>query len=769
MNHEKKKKNILSFNHKRMYLKLIIFLFCLNILILCVVDATETNKDNNDINLGNDVNLEEIEANVLDEDFPIDNEEDIIVTDEELYQEVIDECLKAKDYINKKDIETAINIYQKCISKEYIYDEVKNPCYEQLADIYLFDGGNTYRNLTKSYELYKYAANTYGSSHSQHILSFLYSIGLGVNKNIPLSITFDYFASIGDDSNAHMTLGYRHLYGYGVPKSCDTSAAYYTKAAQAVLELIDNDPTLTIEKLRLSKEKNRKKSKDRETDVVNYYNLAAELGDVEAQVTLGQLNFYGAHGLDQNIQAAEQFFRKAAAQGNTESMAKLGQMYLNGIGVEQNNQTALEWYKKAAAQGDSNAQNGLGVIYLNGHGITADSSLALKYFKKAASQNNPDAQFNLGTLYYTGNGVSKKYDTALQYFSMAANNGHTKALFNMGIMHLQGLGTVKSCSAGTNILKNVAERGLSAVYISNAHQSYLNHEMDSSFILYALAAFQGDEIAQSNTAWILDYEQDQITIFDQHIIDNTIQYEPTYIGITKQQQQQVPLQQQQQSEEQQKSEEEPSDSLDQLNSQKKIRELALYHYDLSSKQGNIDAYRRMGDYAYYGFGYPSDYKHAAELYQKASDAHNSQSLFNLAYMYEFGIGLPQDLHLAKRFYDLSYTVNPKAFAPVKLAILRLKIHQYWLQWQKTRQNDQQATISDDQAALDKAALDKAATTDHDHTKSWWNILSNQINQFNHIELYKVYLLYENTILIGLCLLGGLLVYLRADIYNEADQ
>lgn len=28
-----------------------------------------------------------------------------------------------------------------------------------------------------------------------------------------------------------------------------------------------------------------------------------------------------------------------------------------------------------------------------------------------------------------------------------------------------------------------------------------------------------------------------------------------------------------------------------------------------------------------------------------------QALFNLGYMHEYGAGLPQDLHLAKRFYD----------------------------------------------------------------------------------------------------------------------
>jgi TPR repeat protein len=34
-----------------------------------------------------------------------------------------------------------------------------------------------------------------------------------------------------------------------------------------------------------------------------------------------------------------------------------------------------------------------------------------------------------------------------------------------------------------------------------------------------------------------------------------------------------------------------------------------------------------------------------------------QALYNLGYMHEFGIGLPLDLHLAKRYYDESLTAD----------------------------------------------------------------------------------------------------------------
>jgi SEL1 protein len=47
-------------------------------------------------------------------------------------------------------------------------------------------------------------------------------------------------------------------------------------------------------------------------------------------------------------------------------------------------------------------------------------------------------------------------------------------------------------------------------------------------------------------------------------------------------------------------------------------------------------------------GVPQDVEKAAAMYRQASQYQNSAAMFNLACMHQFGIGLPQDLHLAKR-------------------------------------------------------------------------------------------------------------------------
>ncbi len=52
-------------------------------------------------------------------------------------------------------------------------------------------------------------------------------------------------------------------------------------------------------------------------------------------------------------------------------------------------------------------------------------------------------------------------------------------------------------------------------------------------------------------------------------------------------------------------------------------------------------------------------------------------MFNLGYMYEHGLGLPKDLHLAKRHYDQALDTEPAAALPVTLALTSLWLRQHY--------------------------------------------------------------------------------------------
>lgn len=91
------------------------------------------------------------------------------------------------------------------------------------------------------------------------------------------------------------------------------------------------------------------------------YRQAAEAGHAAAQTRL-------AYMLD-NSEANEEavlWYRKAAAQGNTDGMYGLARMYAAGEGVAQDRKTAVGWYTRAAQQGHAPSIRVLALAYEKG-------------------------------------------------------------------------------------------------------------------------------------------------------------------------------------------------------------------------------------------------------------------------------------------------------------------------------------------------------------------------------------------------------------------
>ena len=111
--------------------------------------------------------------------------------------------------------------------------------------------------------------------------------------------------------------------------------------------------------------------------------------------------------------------------------------------------------------------------------------------------------------------------------------------------------------------------------------------------------------------------------------------------------------------------------------------LALTQWIRSAAQRNIDSLVKVGDYYYHGFGVPEEpetlrFEKAVGYYQSAADTQMSAlAMWNLGYMYENGIGVPQDFHLAKRHYDLALETNQEAYLPIVLSLVKLYARSIW--------------------------------------------------------------------------------------------
>jgi len=79
-----------------------------------------------------------------------------------------------------------------------------------------------------------------------------------------------------------------------------------------------------------------------EKEAVSLYEDAAELGHVEATVTLAALHYHGMAGLNKNPQKAFQQYNIAAENGSIDAWRNLASMYYLGDGVDKSEDTAKE-------------------------------------------------------------------------------------------------------------------------------------------------------------------------------------------------------------------------------------------------------------------------------------------------------------------------------------------------------------------------------------------------------------------------------------------
>lgn len=86
---------------------------------------------------------------------------------------------------------------------------------------------------------------------------------------------------------------------------------------------------------------------------------------------------------DGNYKTAVEYYRLAAAMGNMDAVANLGYCYLYGRDIEQNTSLAIAYFKIAAEQGNVDAAYKLGDIYSSDKWNVKDTDLSLYYYNEA--------------------------------------------------------------------------------------------------------------------------------------------------------------------------------------------------------------------------------------------------------------------------------------------------------------------------------------------------------------------------------------------------
>ncbi|MDX1464004.1 MAG: tetratricopeptide repeat protein, partial [Marinirhabdus sp.] len=131
---------------------------------------------------------------------------------------------------------------------------------------------------------------------------------------------------------------------------------------------------------------------------------------------------------------------------SNEAKAKLGYLYLKGIGVPKDAHKALTYLIPASLEKNSFAQYNLGVMYSSGIAVDTNVRKALEYYTLAAKNGNPFAQHNLGSYYYKKSTqlLDEAFKTAIFWFLKSAQNGLPESQTALGILYAK----LSSYSAG---------------------------------------------------------------------------------------------------------------------------------------------------------------------------------------------------------------------------------------------------------------------------------------------------------------------------------
>jgi cell division septation protein DedD len=131
-----------------------------------------------------------------------------------------------------------------------------------------------------------------------------------------------------------------------------------------------------------------------------------------------------------DFSAAVTEWRPLAIAGDADAQFNLAQAYKLGRGVNQDLNAAEDWYRKAAAQGHVQAEDNFGLILFQ-NGKRAE---AIPWIRKSADRGEPRAQYVLGTAMFNGDLAEKDWPRAYALMTRSSAQGISQASTSLAQM-----------------------------------------------------------------------------------------------------------------------------------------------------------------------------------------------------------------------------------------------------------------------------------------------------------------------------------------------
>ncbi len=276
-----------------------------------------------------------------------------------------------------------------------------------LADL-LYKGGILIKNEAEAIDLYKKCE--FMNNQVQLIIGIAYKDGIGVQKDMDLSI--QWLTKASDHGNIKAKVELANIYRKGIGVSRNMEQAIY------------------------------------------WYESAAHCGDPNSMLQLG-LIYRDGIGVEKSSALSNKWldlFSKQQLMNSEFTLAEIIKQSFSG-----NNQKCFEWYKKAADLGHVRSINIVANHYKEGDLVLPNLSERTKYYRSAYKKQDPSATYELAMMYYKGDGVEQNYEIAYNLMKSATKFGNMKAAYQMAIMCYKGIGTEKDEILSKKILNRLIE------------------------------------------------------------------------------------------------------------------------------------------------------------------------------------------------------------------------------------------------------------------------------------------------------------------------
>ncbi len=360
-----------------------------------------------------------------------------------------------------------------------------------------------------------------------------------------------------------------------------------------------------------------KKSKDyNAAEAAQWYELAAENGQVWAMLQLAFLHAQGALGRPDPVKAF-QWFEKAGGGDKPKhyvGVANLAICYQNGLGTPQDTAKAQALFKKHRTVDI--------VCYLGTIGqcptavVTLEDEVALNQLW-AKKKNDPHAQYLLGKRYAYGWGLSANLAEAVSWFKKSAQANHGGALCQMGLYYEfnpQAVGAAWSEKRLVTAREYYRKGGEAGDVDAMAN--------------YANMLFRGQGIPR-------DLDKAEAILLQCLKLDPLHARSHSNLGVLYEERLRKVV-----------------NTIDAASIQTN-RSLMLQHYEESSRLKFAYAALNLGELYYAGALVPQDYRKAYRHFEDAAEWGLPIAHYHLGYMHEYGQGVPITYTEAAYHYRLA--------------------------------------------------------------------------------------------------------------------